>query len=819
MRGIEIVNDKENPMRSMVNSLFILLIGFTGLFPLTGQNLWQWKNPLPQGNTLHSVFFADSQTGYAVGAYGAIIKTVNGGQDWTQLNSGVTRALLSVFFTDIQTGYAVGGNLLLKTTDGGNTWASGAIGGATDIFNSIYFINTDTGYVAGSNTNSEARIFKTTDGGASWTQQNTPGMQSIRGIFFTDANTGYTAGGNLISQILKTTNGGASWTVSEPGNFTSLNDIHFVTATNGVAVGEDGRIIRTTNGGTSWNFENNSGNFTDLNAVHFPTAATGYAIAEQAVLKTIDGGDNWQEIQWMPERTLHGTFFTTPDSGFVVGLGGYIQSTADGGANWSDNTPLPITIQSTFFVDADTGYFGGAGYFEGAIYKTTDGGESFTKLTLPSPVTAISSMFFTNENTGYAATILNSDRVILKTTDGGDSWSPVPSNTTAIITSIHFPNPGTGYAVGTSGALVKTTDGGESWNALSTGTSNTLNSVFFVDAQTGYIAGDIATLRKTTNGGLNWAPQNSGLIGQLSSIYFTSFDAGYIAGTSGRISRTTNGGVNWQAMNTASTDLLRSVHFANMLTGYVVGESGTILATTDGGLNWNLEESGTNSSLFSVFVPNADVAYTVGLAGTILKREGLSNTAPSITSTPDTVAIVNSFYFYQVTATDPDGDPLTFRLLTSPAWLSIDSTSGIIHGIPSASNIGDTVVTVSVFDNRGGSDQQTYTLVVTVPVAIDDPGKPNLTEQFYLEQNYPNPFNPVTVISYYLPSDSEVQIEIFNLLGQNIRTLVNQRKAKGAHQIRWDGRNDAGNPVTSGIYIYRMKAGDYVSIKKMALLR
>lgn len=806
-------------MRSIVNYLFILSIGLTGQLPVSGQSLWQWQNPLPQGNTLHAVSFADALTGYAVGEYGAIIKTANGGQDWALLNSGTTKALLSVFFTDSQTGYAVGGNTLLKTTDGGNTWAASTIGGATNLFNSIYFNDGNTGYAAGSNTVSEARIFKTTDGGANWIPQNTTGFQSISAIFFTDANTGYTAGGNLGSEILKTTNGGATWTIIESGNFDYLNDIHFINATTGVAVGNDGVILKTTNGGANWSFVNNSGNFTEFNGVHFPTSDTGYVVGEQAVLKTVNGGNNWSVIQPVAERNLFDVFFTGQDIGMAVGLGGYIQSTSDGGANWANNTAVPITIQSASFVNADTGYFGGGDNMGGAIYKTADGGNSFTKLALPSPITPISSVFFANENSGYAATILNSDRVFLKTTDGGDNWSPVPSNTQAVFISIHFPTPDTGYAVGTSGAMVKTTDGGESWNALSTGTTNTLNSVFFVDEQTGYIAGDIATLRKTTNGGLNWTPQNSGLIGQLSSIYFTSFDTGYIAGASGRIARTTNGGVNWQAMNTASTDLLRSVYFANVFSGCAVGESGTILTTTDGGLNWNLEESGTNSSLFSVFVPNANVAYVAGEAGVILKREGLSNTAPSITSVPDTVAIVNSLYSYQVTAIDPDGDPLTFQLVTSPAWMFIDSTSGIILGVPTASNIGDTVVSVRVLDNHGGSDQQTYTLVVTVPVAIDEPGKPNLTEQFYLEQNYPNPFNPVTAISYYLPRDSEVQIEIFNLLGQNIRTLVNQRKIRGVHQIEWDGRNNAGNPVTSGIYIYRMQAGGYVSIKKMALLR
>lgn len=806
-------------MKHISNYLIVLSIGFILQFPVVGQTLWQWQNPIPQGNTLYSVFFADEQTGYATGEYGTIIKTTNGGQDWILLTTGVTKTLRTIFFTDAQTGYAIGGNVLLKTIDGGDNWSSSTIGSTANLFNTIYFVNTDTGYAAGSNTVSEALVFQTTDGGASWAPQNIPiGAQSINSIFFVNADTGYTAGGDFGSEILKTTNGGATWTISESGNFDYLNDLHFINATTGMAVGNDGMIIRTLNGGTTWNFVNNSGNFNELFAVHFPTPTTGYAVAQRAVLKTIDGGSNWSVVQTVTERNLLSGFFTAQDSGTVVGLGGYIQSTGDGGTTWFDNTPVPMTIQSTFFLNADTGYFSGSGNSEGAIYKTTDGGANFTKLSLPSSITPIFSIFFTNRDTGYAPTILNTNRVVLKTTNGGTSWAPVPSNTNEIITSIHFPTSDTGYAVGTNGALVKTIDAGESWTALSTGTTNTLNSVFFVDGHIGYISGDLATFLKTTNGGLSWSPQNPGIIGQINSVFFTAHDTGYTVGA-GKISRTTDGGLNWQAINTASMDLLRSVHFANASAGCAVGESGTILRTTDGGLNWNLEESGTNNSLFSVFLPSEEVVYTVGLAGTILKREGSANLAPSITSTPDTVAIVDSLYSYQVTATDPNGDLLTFRLLTSPSWLSIDSTAGLIQGTPSISNVGDTTVTVTVLDHRGGSDQQTYTLSVMGPVAIEEPSEAVLTRQFQLDQNYPNPFNPTTTITYYLPIDSDVQIEIFNLVGQKIRTLLDQPMPGGIYQIEWDGRNNAGSAVASGIYIYRMKADNYISVKKMTLLK
>ncbi|OGB70088.1 MAG: hypothetical protein A2Y94_01965 [Caldithrix sp. RBG_13_44_9] len=94
-----------------------------------------------------------------------------------------------------------------------------------------------------------------------------------------------------------------------------------------------------------------------------------------------------------------------------------------------------------------------------------------------------------------------------------------------------------------------------------------------------------------------------------------------------------------------------------------------------------------------------------------------------------------------------------------------------------------------------------------------------MPDRFELFQNYPNPFNPSTLISWQLIVDGEVQLKIFNLLGQEIRTLVNERQEAGSHTVVWDGRNDAGDPMASGIYLYRIQAGELVSIRKMVLLK
>lgn len=90
---------------------------------------------------------------------------------------------------------------------------------------------------------------------------------------------------------------------------------------------------------------------------------------------------------------------------------------------------------------------------------------------------------------------------------------------------------------------------------------------------------------------------------------------------------------------------------------------------------------------------------------------------------------------------------------------------------------------------------------------------------FKLFQNYPNPFNPETTIEFYLPHAAEVRLEIFNLLGQRVRTLAAERKIAGLHQVQWDGRDDAGREVSGGVYFLRLQAGNSVQTRKMLLIR
>ncbi len=94
-----------------------------------------------------------------------------------------------------------------------------------------------------------------------------------------------------------------------------------------------------------------------------------------------------------------------------------------------------------------------------------------------------------------------------------------------------------------------------------------------------------------------------------------------------------------------------------------------------------------------------------------------------------------------------------------------------------------------------------------------------IPDNFVLHQNYPNPFNPTTVIAFELPKTAVIKLNIYNLSGSNVRTLLNQRISAGIHRLDWNGRNDAGQPVASGVYFYRLETNGFQQIKKMLLMR
>ncbi|MBD3402733.1 T9SS type A sorting domain-containing protein, partial [candidate division GN15 bacterium] len=126
------------------------------------------------------------------------------------------------------------------------------------------------------------------------------------------------------------------------------------------------------------------------------------------------------------------------------------------------------------------------------------------------------------------------------------------------------------------------------------------------------------------------------------------------------------------------------------------------------------------------------------------------------------------------------------------------------------------VVVANDTDGDGAPDDTTLYNVVT---DVEDTPDEELPLGFELQQNYPNPFNPTTTIEFSLPSQSRVRLDVYNVLGQRVNTLVDKELSAGSYAVEWNGRNNAGTPVATGVYFYRLTTDEYTSSKKMLLLK
>ncbi|MCI0450252.1 MAG: YCF48-related protein [Chlorobi bacterium] len=294
---------------------------------------------------------------------------------------------------------------------------------------------------------------------------------------------------------------------------------------------------------------------------------------------------NKSHSQWFPVTLgasieLRDVYFINPDTGFVCGENGIVRMTQNGGSSWFNTQNLGIGswTNSIFFINSVTGFIVGSA----------------------SP--------------GFP--------IIRKTVFGGFAWNVVFYATGTInnLHSVHFPDPFTGYAVGSNGAILKTTNAGSNWFTQTSGFFDDFNSVFFTSAMSGVIVGYNKILL-TTNGGDNWTSQTVSY--NLKSVYFISPAIGFASGTSGSsgiLLETQNGGSSWMTQTFgAPVYELNAMFFTSSSVGYAVGGAAVILKTVNGGANWSPQVSGVGNWLRSVYFVDASTGFVVGTSGTVLK--------------------------------------------------------------------------------------------------------------------------------------------------------------------------------------------------------
>lgn len=383
----------------------------------------------------------------------------------------------SIYFKDISNGwilyssYSGGGWYcpvnydLQKTTDGGISWESIELPTSLLCLNSIHFVPEGSGSLVGNH----GMIYKSYDWSDQWEQQSQGNISHFNSVCFLDELNGWAVGykslfnywGETVSAIVHTSDGGTTWTKQNSNISGRLQSVSFIDLNTGWAVGNSNDtnfIINTTNGGEEWLIQRWD---TDcfLNEVCFLDESFGWAVGgfsdsygnnEGRILKTGDGGNTWEQQDCDTCHVLNSAFFVDSDNGWVIGNS--IYNTTDGGQSWTEQfyDTIGFTLESVFFTDIENGWIVGNKPYPGSgiILHTTDEGNSWSfELIEKIPF----SVHFKDKDNGL---ISGSDGIILLTQDGGITWEQLDSGTDNSLYSIFYTNDGYGYATGAWGTIV-----------------------------------------------------------------------------------------------------------------------------------------------------------------------------------------------------------------------------------------------------------------------------------------------------------------------------------------------------------------------------
>ena len=171
---------------------------------------------------------------------------------------------------------------------------------------------------------------------------------------------------------------------------------------------------------------------------------------------------------------------------------------------------------------------------------------------------------------------------------------------------------------------------------------------------------------------------------------------------------------------------------------------------------------------------------------------------------------------------DVEGIPLSYEFSDDTLFISVTEYPCEEEGFDTYDEcIEDGEMGLFLGDLEDIQDFYIHTYRVMLPTG-DDVSLADVTvmpEKFTIHQNYPNPFNPVTTLRYELPEQTHVNITIYDMLGRKVKTLINQTQDAGYRSVIWDSTNNYGKPISAGIYLYQIQAGEYISTKKMVLLK
>jgi photosystem II stability/assembly factor-like uncharacterized protein len=650
---------------------------------------------------------------------------------------------------------------LYKSTDNGNTWSK-----IVTQFNdfqvyAIYITEEDHIWVG---TNFQGRIYRSTDNGKTWENKrngyNTGECwafgQSKDGILF--------AGDGQYVKIFRSTDYGENWTLSA-----NLRPLVFATDSNNIVyAGTHDGLFATRDSGKTWAQNNFLKNFPvsslliDTNNNIF--CGTGYYSNGDGVFHSADGGQNWTQLG-LTGKVVLSLAFDSQNNLYAGTLNDGLFKTTDMGQTWNQYQNglyrkqvfrLKLNKKNDIFIGSEN---------EG-VFRSTNGGNSFEQIGLP--ISKVKNILFSGDSLIFTSTpsgVQKYNRVMKK-------WSNLGLQNVeaiAITPSIYI------YAGTLDEGLYKSTDLGNTW-VLTNLTIDSLMSVYNVLAvndDTIFVSTEF-NLRRSTNCGKNW---------EVLPIRTGFFSRGLLLDNN--ILWCTGYGINKRSLY-RSTDL--GVTFDTVFTGFLLSDENNPISTTNDGYVFiadpvqnsfrGIIRSTNHGSTWDQVLFNK-YTYTV-----FVKENGMVITGGLSITGDDSV------------------------------YLSADhgeSWASILQPIGSRNYITDIKEDIS-----GDFFFATYrTGLYEVDIITDVKEYPEIIPRiFYLFQNYPNPFNPSTVISYQLSAVSHVTLKVFDILGREVATLVNEEKSPGHYSVNFEGTN-----LSSGIYFYELKADEIRLNKKMVLLR
>ncbi len=458
----------------------------------------------------------------------------------------------------------------------------------------------------------------------------------------------------------------------------------------------------------------------------------------------------------------------------------------------------------------------------GIILRTTNGGTNWENIT-SGTAQNLKSISIINNST---AVTVGSGGTILRTTDAGSSWQSITSNVSDDLLSVSF-NGADGVAGGTSQTILYSTDAGASWVISQTGLfGGGFWGVQMLDAANAFVAGENSIFQPlfgwSTDGGQNWdytAFYLSSNEGRLYGVHFFDVNNGVTAAGvwtgEGAISTTADGGANWTTLpffNDALYALDFTADQSNI--GYAAGAAGIIIKTTNGGNNWTVQTSGTSNILFGITFADEMTGYAVGENGTILKTVSGGEIPVELTSFNAKLDEKEVRLSWQ-TSTETNNSGFFVQRKVSDVWENLNFVQGYgttteTHNYNYIDNLSELNYTGKIYYRLKQVDYDGSTEYSPTAEVNYEP-KPN---DFELAQNYPNPFNPATSIKFSLPEGAQVKLTVYDLLGNEVKTLIDEYKPAGTYSVKFNGAE-----LTSGIYIYRLQAGEFVSTKRMALIK